>query len=177
MAYNPQQQERQLLNKDELTLVENTHHPMLAELSDAELTKIHKLLRDKRDKARQTADRQRREMRGKSNPKGTRPARDNTGTHHKKDLLAEALFRVDEELKRREQKLSRQPLIDNAKRALELRRANQAKAAAPEMKPATKSTKAKPKTAQIKSRAPKNPAKAGAVSQHTKNMQAKRDAK
>ena len=84
---------------------------------------------------------------------------------------------LDEELKRRDQKLSRQQLIDNAKRALELRRANEAKAAAPEMERATKTMKAKPKTAQIKSRAPKNPAKAGAVSQHTKNMQAKRDAK
>jgi hypothetical protein len=91
MTQNRQQQERQLLRRDELTLVEKTHNPQLAELPDSELAKIYKLLRDRRDKARQTADRQRREMRGKSEPKGSRPAPDNTGTHHKKDLLGEAM--------------------------------------------------------------------------------------
>ena len=56
----------QLLSKDELTLVEKTHNPQLAELSDGELSKIYKLLRDRRDKARDTADRQKR---GKAEPK------------------------------------------------------------------------------------------------------------
>jgi len=61
MTQNRQQQERQLLRRDELTLVEKTRNPQLAELPDSELAKIYKLLRDRRDKARQTADRQRRE--------------------------------------------------------------------------------------------------------------------
>ena len=166
--------ESQLLSKDELTLVEKTHNPQLAELSDGELSKIYKLLRDRRDKARDTADRQKR---GKAEPKATRAARDNTGTHSKRDLLADALFRLDEEIKRREQKSSRHTLIDNAKRALEMRRASETKTtpAPPGLVP--RSAKSKPKTAQITSSAPKNPAKAGAVSQHTKNMQAKKDAR
>ena len=166
--------ESQLLSKDELTLVEKTHNPQLAELSDGELSKIYKLLRDRRDKAGDTADRQKR---GKAEPKATRAARDNTGTHSKRDLLADALFRLDEEIKRREQKSSRHMLIDNAKRALEMRRASETKTtpAPPGLVP--RSAKSKPETAQITSSAPKNPAKAGAVSQHTKNMQAKKDAR
>ena len=35
--------EWQLLSKNELTLVEKTHNPQLAELSDGELSKIYKL--------------------------------------------------------------------------------------------------------------------------------------
>ena len=169
--------ESQLLSKDELTLVEKTHNPQLAELSDGELSKIYKLLRDRRDKARDTADRQKREMRGKAEPKGTRAARDNTGTHSKRDLLADALLRLDEEIKRREQKSSRHTLIDNAKRALEMRRASETKTAPAPPGSVPRSAKSKPKKAQITSSAPKNPAKAGAVSQHTKNLQAKKDAR
>ena len=116
-------------------------------------------------------------MRGKAEPKGTRAARDNTGTHSKRDLLADALLRLDEEIKRREQKSSRHTLIDNAKRALELRRASETKTAPAPPGSVPRSAKSKPKKAQITSSAPKNPAKAGAVSQHTKNMQAKKDAR
>ena len=36
--------ESQLLSKDQLTLVDKTHNPQLAELSDGELSKIYKLL-------------------------------------------------------------------------------------------------------------------------------------
>jgi len=177
MTHNPQRDESQFLSKDELALVEKTHNPHLAELSDSELSKIYKLLRDRRDKARDIADRQQREMRGKAEPKGARSARDNTGTHSKKDLLGDAMFRLDEEVKRREHNSSRQPLIESAKRALEMRRAIEAKTAHPQLKSAPQSKKSKPKKAQIKTSAPKDPAKAGAVSQHTKNMQAKRDGK
>jgi hypothetical protein len=167
--------ETRLLSKDELALVEKTHNPTLAELSDGELSKIHKLLRDRRDKARGIADRQKREMRGKADPKGARPAGDNTGTHSKRDVLAEALSRLNEELKRREQKSSRHTLIDNAKRALEMRRASKIKTTPAPPGSAVPSAKSKAKKAQTTDGAPKNPAKAGAVSQHTKNMQAKKD--
>ena len=177
MTNKPQRQESQLLSKDELALIEKTHNPQLAKISDGDLSKIHKLLRDRRDKARDTADRQQREMRGKSDPRGVRPARDNTGTHSKKDLLGQAIFRLDEEVKRREHSSSRQPMIDSAKRALEMRSANEDKTANLQPVSVPQSRKTRPKKAQIPTRAPKNPAMIGAVSQRTKNMQAKRDGK
>ena len=68
-------------------------------------------------------------------------------------------------------------MIDNAKRAFEMRQANEVKATHPQPASVPKSAKTSPKKAQIPTRAPKNPAMVGAVSQHTKNMQAKRDAK
>jgi hypothetical protein len=58
-----------------------------------------------------------------------------------------------------------------------MRRASEAKTAHTQPVSAPKSAKTNLKKAQIPTRAPKNPAKVGAVSQHTKNMQAKRDAK
>jgi hypothetical protein len=56
-----------------------------------------------------------------------------------------------------------------------MRRANEPKVAHPEPTSAPKPGKTNPEKAQISTRAPKNPAKVGAISQHTKNMQAKRD--
>ena len=106
------QQERQLLSAEEVALVEKTHHPLLGALSDSDLAQLRKLVRERRDRAEQIAARQRREMRGKSDPKGARAATDNAGTRGKRDLLAAAVERLDEEVTRREAKTSRQPLID-----------------------------------------------------------------
>lgn len=168
-------QERQLLSADEFALVEKTHHPVLASMSDKDLADLQKLVRERRDRAREIAARQRRELRGKSAPKGARPARDDTGSRGKSALLAAAVQRINKEASRREARASRQNLVGNAMRALEMRRAGEAKTA---RRPANRTahdgmqTKAPPP-----GRRPSNPAKLGAVSQHTKNMQAKRDAK
>jgi hypothetical protein len=171
------QQERQLLNTEEVALVEKTHHPILGTLSDSDLAQLCKLVRDRRDRAQQIAERQRREMRGKSDPKGIRAATDNAGTRSKGAVLAAAVERLNQEVTRREAKTSHQPLIDSATRALEMRRASEAKVIHPHPFSADKASKGKKLKAQVPSRAPHNPAKVGAISQHTKNMQAKRDAK
>ena len=166
-------QERRLLGADELTLVEKTHHPALGLLPDPDLAELRKLLRERRDRAQDIAARQRRELRGKAAPKGARAATDDSGTREKRDMLAAALQRLNKEVSRREAKAARQALIDSARRALELRRANETNSARPSGRTANEGIN--PKSAPAYSL--RHPAKAGAISQHNKNMQAKRDSR
>jgi hypothetical protein len=111
-------QERRLLGADELALVEKTHHPALGLLPDRDLAELRKLVRERRDRAQDIAARQRREVRGKAAPKGTRAATDDRGTGKKRDVLAAAVQRLNKEAARREAKAARQDLMESAKRAL-----------------------------------------------------------
>jgi hypothetical protein len=166
---------RRALSADELALVEKTLHPLLETLTDRKLVALRKLLRARRDRAQKIAARQRRELRGKSRPKGARASADDTGTWGKRDLLSAAVQRLDTEVQRREKKYARHALIESAMRALKLRQTRDAKAARPSSG-RTPGTGMLAKTSS-RSRTPRNRAKAGAISQHTKNMQAKRDSK
>ncbi|HEY4848580.1 MAG TPA: hypothetical protein VIH87_12515 [Methylocella sp.] len=166
--------ERRLLGADELTLVEKTHHPALGLLPDQDLAELRKLLRERRDRAQDIAARQRRELRGKAAPKGARAATDDSGTREKRDVLAAAMQRLNKEVTRRQAKAARQALIDAAKRALELRRATEATTTRPSPgRTANEGINPKSPPAYTLRR----PAKAGAISQHNKNMQATRDSK
>jgi hypothetical protein len=168
--------ERLLLSKEELTLVEKTHSPILEELSDRDLTALLRLVRERRDRTQRIAARQRRELRGKADPKGIRAAIDDTGTKDKRDLLAAAVQRLNGETKRRKGEVApRRSLVESAQRALELRRASDNKGG--HRSPARTVNQAKQLSTPVLKKAPRNPARAGAISQHTKNMQAKRDGK
>jgi hypothetical protein len=167
-------QERRLLGADELTLVEKTHHPALGLLPDRDLAELRKLVRERRDRAQDIAARQRRELRGKAAPKGARAATDDIGTREKRDVLAAAMQRLNKEAARRQAKAARQALIDSAKRALELRRANESNSTRPSPG-RTANEGINPKSAPAYTL--RHPAKAGAISQHNKNMQAKRDSR
>jgi hypothetical protein len=167
-------QERRLLGADELTLVEKTHHPALGLLPDRDLAELRKLVRERRDRAQDIAARQRRELRGKAAPKGARAAADDIGTREKRDVLAAAMQRLNKEAARRQAKAARQALIDSAKRALELRRANESNSTRPSPG-RTANEGINPKSAPAYSL--RRPAKAGAISQQNKNMQAKRDSR
>ena len=92
--------EKRLLAADELELVDRSHYPDISALDRSELGDMAKRLRALRDRARDMAHRQRREIRGKSDPRGARPAGDNTGTEMKRRVLASALKRVNRELAR-----------------------------------------------------------------------------
>lgn len=94
--------EARALSKDELELSDMVRYPKLKSLEDAELSDVISRLRDRRDRARQIASRQRREMRGKAAPAGAGPAAGDTGTQSKAHFLAAALRRAQEEIKRRE---------------------------------------------------------------------------
>src|SRR5271163_2739838 len=103
MARRPRQQ-RHLLSAAELALVEKTQQPILRTLSDKDLARLRKLVRERRDRTAQIAARQRRELRGKSSPKGARAATDDTGSRRKRDLLAAAVERLNKEATRRQAK-------------------------------------------------------------------------
>jgi hypothetical protein len=167
-------EERRLLSADELILVEKTHQPGLSLLSNHDLAELRKLVRERRDRAQHIAARQRRELRGKAAPKGARPATSDVGTREKRDVLAAAVRRLNKEIARREAQAAREELIDSAKRALELRRAAEANTVRPSPgRPANEGIE--PKDAPAYSL--RDPAKIGAISQHNKTMQAKRDSR
>ena len=59
-----------MLTEAEFEVVRQTHYPAIMALSAGELADAGRRLRDFRDKARDRARQQRREMRGKANPRG-----------------------------------------------------------------------------------------------------------
>jgi hypothetical protein len=163
--------ERQVLTTDEIALVDASHHPGLGALSDKDLAELRRHVRDRRDRARDIAARPRREMRGKADPRGAKPASDNTGTREKRDVLAAALQRLNREAARRESKAARDAMKDSVTRALAMRRRREAETARPGTQTANEGMRVKSNTRTLE----RNRAKLGAVSQHNKNMQAKRD--
>lgn len=114
--------EARLLSAAELEAVNGTRPPAVQQASVEQLNALTQRLRRARDKARDIGARQKREMRGKADPRATKSSRDNTGTLAKAQLLAEAIARVEEELGRRE-KLTTATITqaDLSRRALELK--------------------------------------------------------
>ena len=92
--------EARLLTESEQEAVSLTQHLAIAGLSRRELQALARRLREARYRARDIARQQRREMRGKAGPRGATPARDDTGTVAKGEVLAAALERVTQELRR-----------------------------------------------------------------------------
>ena len=110
-----------LLDKTEAEFVERTQRAAIVTLSDQDLRELGMQLRQRRDKARDAARRQKREMRGKAEPKGAKPATDNTGTKAKADALTAALKRVGAERTRREEKAKLPSQRSLARKALALK--------------------------------------------------------
>jgi hypothetical protein len=119
-------EENRLLNKDEQELAAQARHPALAELSDSDLTSLIGRLRERRNRARDVAARQRREMRGKA-PSGAQPAADDTGSRAKRDVLSSALKRANKEKDRRSS--GQVDMAETGRRALAMKRAAQKKEA------------------------------------------------
>lgn len=110
-----------LLDKAELDLVVRSQRGAIGGLPDDELRDLATKLRERRDKARDGARRQKREMRGKAEPKGARPASDNSGTKAKADALTAALKRVGAERTRRAEKAKLPSQRSLARKALALK--------------------------------------------------------
>ncbi|TBR27856.1 MAG: hypothetical protein EPO10_15985, partial [Reyranella sp.] len=96
MAITKKQEER-ALSADEKELVGLSGVRAARSLTDAELTRLVKRLRAKRDRAKTVAERQRREMRGKARARGAAPAKDDDGSQLKLMILSAALIRLDTE--------------------------------------------------------------------------------
>lgn len=100
MAVDRKDEER-ALTRDELEMADAARGPNLRGLGARELSDLISRLRDRRDRARDIGQRQRREMRGKSAPSGTSPATSDAGTRTKHYYLSAALRRAQAERKRR----------------------------------------------------------------------------
>ncbi|TPJ41162.1 hypothetical protein FJ434_12735 [Mesorhizobium sp. B2-5-13] len=114
-------EEARALSADEHEMVEKSHHPVVQELSDTDLSGLVKLLRERRDKAQAEAHRRRREIRGKGAPKGAAPSKADGGSQVKLAVLAMAMRRLNGEAERRRQLAARISLVDNARKALALK--------------------------------------------------------
>ncbi len=90
-----------LLDQDEAKLVDVARRGNLDRLGQSELTDTLQRLRDRRDRARELANRQRREARGKADPSGIAPATQNAGTEGKARVLGMALDLLTQERQRR----------------------------------------------------------------------------
>ena len=116
--------EQRMLSETEFEVVQRTHYPEICGLSRDELAAAAGRLRDYRDKARDVARQQRREMRGKAAARGARPTRDNSGTLIKKQIFAAALRRLNREIRRVDRDERQASQSEHARRALELKRAS-----------------------------------------------------
>ena len=94
--------EARLLSGAELELVAVTRPPEIERQSVDELKAAARRLREAHERAKAIGTRQAREMRGKAEPRGAAPAKDNSGTVAKAQALRDALDRVKAELSRRD---------------------------------------------------------------------------
>jgi hypothetical protein len=152
----------------ERDMVEQTSPLALDKLSKEALQSLAKRLRSARDRARRIGRQQRREIRGKADPKGNEPARENAGTEAKAQALVEALNRVSGALR----KLKAPTQAELTRKAAAMKRA----AAVPQH-PGPGSTTSKgmqPIVSRQRTTKP-DPREIGRVSQAGKVAQAKRD--
>jgi hypothetical protein len=116
-------EEIRALNTEQRELVEKSYHPNVQALSDTELAKLVKQMREQRDKAQTDAHRRRREISGKAAPKGTNPSAQDAGSQTKLAVLAMAVRRLNAEVERRRQMEAKLTLVENAGRALKMKQA------------------------------------------------------
>lgn len=164
--------EQRMLTAAEFEVVKQTHYPAIMELSESELADAGRRLRNFRSKARDLARQQRREMRGKANPRGARPATDNTGTAMKQQIFASALKRVNRERGRTAQERQRAEQSEIARRALEMKRANRVRHHPSAGRTAGQGMRAIPNQGPT---VETDPREIGRVSQFVKAGQARRD--
>jgi hypothetical protein len=167
-------QEERALSADERTIVAKSRPPALQALSDAELAKLVKLTRDRRDRAKTMAGRKRREMRGKTRPRGAAPSRADEGSTLKLSVLSTAAQRLTAEAERRRRVQARTELMASAKKALA--RKKQAEGAAPQFKTRTAGQGLRPKENQ-RVRSLIRPGERGRLRKAQAVAQAKKDAR
>lgn len=170
MSVNRKQEER-YLSADESMLVQQTRQPVIAALADGELSKLRKLLRERRDRATQLARRQHREIRGKSREQGASLVSDDTGSKLKVSLLAQAMKRLNSEATRRAEKAARAAMVADSRRALAMKQA----AGQPRRPPSRTSGAGMSNKPNMKAERIGDPREASRVSQFVKQDRARRD--
>ena len=159
--------EERALSIAERDLVRQAQPEALAGKTKEQLHTLGGLLRTARDRSRTIARQQRREIRGKAEPRGSSAARDNSGSNAKTDALVAALKNVTAALRQ----LNAPTQADFARKALAAKRAAPI-AARPSGRTASAGLKAKPST---RAKTVLSRSKVGSVSQAGKVAQARRD--
>jgi hypothetical protein len=114
--------EDRALNEAELEMVNATRPPAIEQKTKDELKALVHRLRQAHSRAHDISARQRREIRGKAEPHGATPVKENAGTVQKAQALLEAIQRVDQELSRRDEAETGRPSSSEfARRALEMK--------------------------------------------------------
>lgn len=165
--------ERSLFGFDEFEPILQSHHPFVADIDGAALQALRVRLRSMHDRERTLARSKRREVRGKGPARGG--SHPGTAEHplKRKQVIAQALRRVNGEAARREAILAREANVEAAQRALTMRRATNFRSH-PDA-----GTFAKDDTLTALPSRRRRPvvhgARIGSISQANKNAQARRD--
>ena len=168
--------EARLLSASELEIVNATREPEIGQLTLDQLKSVGRRLRQAHGRAKDISARQQREMRGKAEPQGVKPAQDNTGTLGKVQALFEAIQRLDAELSRREEADTAKPSqAELSRHALELKLGGETDHHPDPGRSASKGLKTKERQTAPKIGTTKK--EVGRVSQANKVAQARKDAK
>ncbi|MFN3701624.1 MAG: hypothetical protein ACK4VI_08920 [Alphaproteobacteria bacterium] len=167
--------EKRALTKDEFALVEKSHYPEIDKLSADELMDTAKRIRELRNKSRDLARQQRREQRGKAEPRGAQPAKDNSSQTFKKQIFAAALKRINRRLTRLQAEDKRQAHIEAAQRALAAKKENKQLSPFVPQPGHLRKSKGMRSIPNNKRQELASGAEKGRVSQFMKNSQARRD--
>jgi hypothetical protein len=167
-------QELRALSADERELIDLSGARAVKALTNAQLSSLVKRTRTRRDRARTVAERQRREMRGKSRARGATPVKADDGSQLKLAILTAALARLDAETARRGDVKAKASLVASAKKALSLKQ--KAKGPQPPAKPRSpaKAVRGKMRVA-VKNHVPGSVR--GSVRSQGAKAQAKRDSR
>jgi len=96
-------------------------------LPDEELANLVKLMREHRSKASSETNQRRREIRGKSAPRGVQDLRSDEGSRLRVAVLAMAMRRLSNEVERRRRLAAKTSLMESAQRALAIMQADTTK--------------------------------------------------
>ncbi len=167
-------QEARALSADERELVEKSRAPAVRLLTDSQLTRLVKRMRERRSRARTMAERQRRELRGKAGARGATPSKADEGSRLKLSVLSTALGRLDAETERRRRVKAKTSLVASAKKALALKQKAGRAAPAPSTRNANTGLRGKERIA-VENHVPRSTR--GRVRKLVAKAQAKRDSR
>jgi len=164
--------ERSVLSREQLELVDKTHHPAIYDVDGKELRALKKQLREERSKVRTLVRQRQREVRGKAESRGKSFPGGTDQPLKRKQALSSALKRVNRELRRLRVLEARTAHVDAARRALALHRSAGFVTAKPRSRTANEGMEPIPRT---RRRRIIPGSQVGSVSQATRVAQARKD--
>jgi hypothetical protein len=166
--------ERSLVSHAEYDVIRASHHPEIYVLDLSGLEKLRSRLQQMHDKERTLARAKQRERRGKAEPRGASFPGTAEQPQKRQQVFAQAIKRLNKEVKRNRDLEARAANVDAARRALALRRAANFSAYPAAGDTASDGMNPRPSRRRMTKVAGK---RIGAISQATKVAQARRDSR